>query len=1166
MAQNFSWPGKLFYYPIGNTAAVSLIRDVNPDEDVSLLLLGCGDPRSILFSISNEPEHVSRKLDFTCVDWEPAVLARNVLLLTLVIDEKPLDVAFDIFYHPYLDKVALDLLISQCRSLAAAATSTKTWRESKYGDVIHMTTKRTLVELRALWVKYATMHSLPPAQLTKILTTFKNEFKSTGNSGAASAVSTGRSAGPLMTRAVSTETLAEAFRSFWKTGTTYTDQARISAATLLNPTFVYNRAGVGIGFHYGSDPLMGFHLAPTYGNLLRVKQTDLLKGVRDEFQTWCLGFRSHHSRRLCTIRLFFADVLFACSALKIASSTGILQTGIPTAQWKTHTINFEEEEYRHAPKAFDVVDTSNLDDHVGLLNILVASVPLLRASGRAVLYLESLLHLKDDAVRDFTARLFADLSVMSTLFGLCPVDFATGYSSRSNVHELLLFEYTRHAASADNMRTQFHQVTTWKRIDQGHVPCQYEPRQLGTFLYDLYHSLFEDDDSRTFHAKYRINPLAAIAKSGIEHYTRESFVLFLKLVRELHCFSSQDWMAVMDRFITVHSADNSMPMDTVNFHDLCACLHRHGVHTVDSYRTDVLWRVGVFKEWPSVPHIVRVFLTVPRSKLEVFASRPSTPTIVCAMQGVRMHNVFASVHASYGTVSRKGTPANPSVFFEEDPQGINGSKPLVLSFVMSAMLLTGQFMSYDDPSTLKISFAVKSNPSNTALFFDKLGPMLTVHSVSLMDRENVIVIPERPLPSTAMSPAISLTQTGAIGTQGAVTVVLDPECELVENMSVRITVTDSAIQSAYQARTITPTVGQISLSVLRVTLGEKSQDISFPLPVAGAKHNLRIARKSLWIEVIVPPQEAIITDGSRPDPFPIVANGKTPNPWSIHRLCLDRLPTVNLKAKKLDEWIGLHLGVAFSKREWKSRKNKSSQTDALVHVKESIYQIMIRAAGLSSQGATSQRIFCLTDKATNNSDTVIFVDQIRYDLSAHTIVCDACVLAMDRKLLFKIDKDFDRAINGLVEPDFVQLEKGEGASWKRLLPVLVERCRTWKHQNTCEYVQQDGSLRVPLSETIEEKPLCSCGEGKDVTAMEREPRWKPLAKYSTRIALSPLFAVSYLEKVVRTDRRCTVCRASAKMTCPECKKDRYCGRPCQKKDWKRHKNMYHDLFEVKEKK
>jgi hypothetical protein len=47
-------PSKHFYYPVGNTAAVCLTRDVAPEKDSNLLLLGCGDPRNVLCTIHTD--------------------------------------------------------------------------------------------------------------------------------------------------------------------------------------------------------------------------------------------------------------------------------------------------------------------------------------------------------------------------------------------------------------------------------------------------------------------------------------------------------------------------------------------------------------------------------------------------------------------------------------------------------------------------------------------------------------------------------------------------------------------------------------------------------------------------------------------------------------------------------------------------------------------------------------------------------------------------------------------------------------------------------------------------------------------------------------------------------------------------------------------------------
>jgi hypothetical protein len=51
MAHPQLWPTKTFFYPIGNTTAYSLVQDLRPDEDAKMLLLGCGDPRNILYTI-----------------------------------------------------------------------------------------------------------------------------------------------------------------------------------------------------------------------------------------------------------------------------------------------------------------------------------------------------------------------------------------------------------------------------------------------------------------------------------------------------------------------------------------------------------------------------------------------------------------------------------------------------------------------------------------------------------------------------------------------------------------------------------------------------------------------------------------------------------------------------------------------------------------------------------------------------------------------------------------------------------------------------------------------------------------------------------------------------------------------------------------------------------
>ncbi|KAF8205708.1 hypothetical protein K438DRAFT_1579184 [Mycena galopus ATCC 62051] len=1146
------WPGKRYFYPIGNTSAVSLARDVAPDQDISLLLLGCGDPRNVLFTLFSEHDTATRKLDFTCIDFEPAVLARNVLLLSMVIDKKDTDSIFDIFFHFYLDKDTLALLVSQCRALLEASTTLQSWKDSLYGSTLRMSNQHTLTELRRHWNQYCRMHELPNSQLHMILANFKAkvaEYRTQRHRASTRVMGhTSRSAGPLMMYAV--ETLSGCFHDFWEHGTTFVSAARRSAATLLNPTFVYTQVGVGCHVHYGSDPVMPFHLAPIFGNLdAAPSRSDIVSGIRAQFQDWCTAFRRHHERGLCIVRFFFADAILGARALQACKESGAAQTRIPVCQWRTETITLDKEEYKDAPLAFDVVDTSNLDDSLGLLNVLVISIPLMSNSGGGVLYLESLLvqgHI-DDAPKDFAKRFHADLTVMSVLFRLYPVDFVMGYSTRSNTHELLW-----HKSNRPEGTQQYHQVSTWKTSRSD--PPVVDSRQLGTFLYDLYHTLFEEEDSETFWQHHSVDVIHATNSDGLSPYSRESFVMLLRFIRDRLQIPREQWIAVLDRFLAIQSSDHSMKMDTLSFQDFLCLLHFHGVYTPDVYRLDDVARVGPFSAWSKAPPLVRVFLMVPRAKLSILTEGPlTTPILQAGMRGPTMMNVFSSIHAAFGTVSAVGTPANPKAYFEEDSKGFQGTKPLVVSFVMPAMLLTGHGPRYSLPREILIILVVKSNTPNALHYFHVLGSSLEIHSAGLFDKASVLVLPEQPLPSrlSTVMRVPSVPGPGQLGSQGPIHANFNEECDLLESFSAKLDVEDELAKAALQSSE-TVAVQQISFDIVRLVLGGRIQEVSFPFPVAVAQHRLRLARKSLWIEIIVPLRAPLTQGAKLVDPFPLARNLI---PWSFHCVNLERLPVLNLNTPGLEEWLIPHVGLTFSEREAKARKNKD--VDALMFVKDTIQTIVVQASGIQPKGSSPQRVFALADKTTNNCDTVLFIDLLRFDLSAHTIVCDGFVLPLNDERFVDISQDFLK-LWGDSKMITIPLEPGEIASWKQLLPVLVERCRTWKHRDSCQYTTEG---RIPLSTEMEVIPLCACGEGQNVQRMRDVPLWKPLAKYCTRIALSPFFAVSYLEPVGPKDRSCCVCRAKAPFRCPKCKKNRYCGSVCQKKDWNRHRELYHNFWE-----
>lgn len=92
-----------FFYAMGNTPAVCLTKSLPPDQDVSLLLLGCGDVRNVLLTayadlgdgnylkplrvlpednypcgcIADSFEIENRKIDLTCCDIEPEIIGKT---------------------------------------------------------------------------------------------------------------------------------------------------------------------------------------------------------------------------------------------------------------------------------------------------------------------------------------------------------------------------------------------------------------------------------------------------------------------------------------------------------------------------------------------------------------------------------------------------------------------------------------------------------------------------------------------------------------------------------------------------------------------------------------------------------------------------------------------------------------------------------------------------------------------------------------------------------------------------------------------------------------------------------------------------------------------------------------------------------------------------------
>lgn len=780
----------------------------------------------------------------------------------------------------YLDSESQAVLVAQCKKLVEQSQTMQAWRASPYSAYMRMSTEYTLSEIRRHWSLYAAMPELPSKRQKAIRQAFGEVFKELRSESTAGAISwsSARSAGPLLSVAADTWSRQRDHHvlHYRKTGTTFYQSKDISTAKFANPTLAYSLVGEGCALHYGTDPIMGFHLAALFGNSKApVAAVDVVQSARLQFSEWCATCRRamvDTATARIRVRFFLADVTTACCALRAFGTTGKLNTSTPVAQFRTQLIQLDEAEYctRHAPKSFNVVDSSNLVDYVGLLNVLISAAPLLSDSPHSVLYTESLLFQGKDATKEFSTLLHVDIGTMAILLDLCPIDYLSGFTTRSNTHELLLYHSTNR--SRDSVPAQYHQVTTWKsptscdcilalRGGRPRLPPVFDMRQLGTLLFDIYHSLFEQEDSPTFWRQNQDNMQRAIGFANMLHYNRESFVFLLKLVRDRLRISSTAWSQVMDRFQELELEDPTMPMNTINRNDLYAGLYRHNVYTVLGYSMSAQ-RIGRFSDWDVVPPVVRIVLSVPREKILVFEdivaqTGVGTPVVQCDVRGPKSLNAFSNIHVAYGRAIPVGTKRNPRVRFEEDPKGRHGTLPLIASFVMSAYLLTD----IESPSGLKVRLTVRSTTGTVALHA-KMGLELEIFSASLMDEAYVHVLPEPQLPSVFIeAPTGSIVPVGTtilaeIGQQGAVSVDLDEQCELVSSLTARVDLEDVDVVRDFGAGAV-PRIIQVSPCMMRLIVAGHTQDVVFQFPVIGSQNRLRLARKSRYIEVCTAVQSCI---------------------------------------------------------------------------------------------------------------------------------------------------------------------------------------------------------------------------------------------------------------------------------------------------------------------
>ena len=699
--------------------------------------------------------------------------------------------------------------------------------------------------------------------------------------------------------------------------------------------------------------------------------------------------------------------------------------------------------------------------------------------------------------------------------------------------------------------------------------------------------------------------------TDMQRYTRAAMAALLRIVKVR---AITNWDKTMEFFIEKIEDDRTLLIGSNGVQELYLYLHYFGVWSSVALQcgpkqlTQIpglklqsrFNETGLLAE-EVLPPLVHLILVVPRKSLKVITSEsPDTlgsPALQVSITqdapGYAFDNHFSSIHCAFGRLA-SGNNIEYQEEIQEDDDGWMGSADLIVTCQVPAFgLLMGP------KESISVALTFMNSPQVSMQFSQKVGLRLQIFVTKLGDRKRVKVCRNAP---GLISQDTIVKQRHLIDANSKLEkpisrslVTLDSN-HRATSLQQHIDFARGSSESKALAAGKPVTVEEKSSSTTLLRIGDSiTRPLYFPFHISGSQSKVRVARKSSWIEVSLP----IHTAPSR-EPFEswtqlLFPEGCPPQNWSIPKVNINLQPAVSLAPSKSKDpsWVGPLLASLFSDVELTlagpNNDNDLSASTAKHELKQSLQTMILTFTGQNSRFKTkSPRVFTLTHQGSCH--TIIFVNVLRHDLDLGSIVLDTCVVPLTYA---QVQGGLHQSLGELSKRTTcgIKLSKRESVLWKRLIPAMVERCRTWPHKKSCEYQKKGGV--APLSTAEHETPLCSCGEGKDLPpdfAKGDDAWWAPFAKYATRMALAPIFPVPYIEpsmsdlinkmKNRRSSTGTVPARAATTPTgeagsstsvvekcdncgstngpfkkCARCGKTRYCNHACQKADWKQHKKV-----------
>jgi len=1117
------------------------------------------------------------------------IVARNILFLSLLLDTKDFMLhrnLWNVFHDIYITPNTLNLIRSQGAKLAGLSRTAESWNNGPYSHILQIMNTETLASLNKSWNNYATVVDQDGPSCKKFRKAVRKVYKE-------HYFNQNVDVTPPLTRSFGIQAIDSIWRvnvlmkTFWRHGVADYRHAYFYGLN-VNPIYLEmsNEEGIFTTDH-NTTPLAIYHFGDTYQKISheRLKEhsgypTLASDDSEKQFKDWCKAFLhavSAPDKNRHTIRFVLADPVSLCFAIQQRQSSvpPDRTLAIHSSTWSGTKLVFDNLDTSSFPTNFNVIDTGYLCDGIGAVNILIATIPLMQLSPASTIQMESTSRPWSEETSLIGQLLLGDKFAMCNLLGVAPLPHLTGVTNRGFLQDLpTLFDFSGERPMPGVSRI------VWKIPSSGDsrvtesMKLTWDSKDFVMFLESVYHFRFIEDQQV---GAPRGTPMP-------RHYVMGSFAAFLAFIKPR---LSIDWDRTMRALL--EEIEKLPPALRTSLQDLQAQLYLQGVYASSIWRKNgTLGNISAFSKstgilsTPEPPPMTCVIISVPRSSLQPIYKKCVTDKDVTCDFHLRIRNSrLQYAYDSYSPLPIFGKLVmggdGKSCKIMKDPMEWNGSSDAHFCVcVCTNLLLTG------DPEIASVSVNLSSHPTVTKLFQNHYGTELEIVRGNLLDESKVRLVSALPGYETPSSPLYAHVGTSDGNLLPPLTTAADgsvsmthPELSIQYGDKVCLTrrlnlLTDSARQNLFDSEI---TVNQFSPCTVNVSFGIANYLFQFPYPINGQSPIVRVARKAGWVEVCAVLSAPIDPVGGYsifPTPlFHHIMEPPQPVSWNLPAINFSRIGRVDFDSTDQNfEGVKDLLGHLTSDREAKVVEAPHS---SLLEFKLMIGIIYLGYSG--HHGISRYQSFSVS--VAGDKKLLFFVTGVYMDTALHNLVMEAYCLEVTPDFKTsggKLPRHYHHDVKDRTSPEALF------NTWKSALPAMVERCRDWDHKETCEYRTQR-----PGDDIL----MCSCGKGKVHSDFLNVKEWIEFAPHVVRFALSPLFSEPFVEQTreqllnrlrnnmarhdvdklvgqafhvfaLRDDsilKACAGCGSTERTKkCGRCEKAFYCGRECQKKDWKQHRS------------